>query len=356
MEFVLRHSKRITGSIWNFIVKRWYIVLIIVAVGGYFLYRQQTAKSQVKEETYTVTRTNLKDTLILSGEIDATEKVDLHFQSGGRLAWIGVKEGDLVEKYQGIASLDQRQLQKTIEKYLNTYVKERNDFDQNLEDNGDGTLGLTRELRDAAKRTYQNAQADLNNTVLDVELQSISKEYAFLYSPIDGVVTRVDTPATGMNVSITDIYQVINPKTIFFAVAADQTEVVNLHAGQRGTITLDAYPDSPVVGTVDTIAFTSETDETGTVYKVKVLLTESTPSVMLRIGMTGDSEFVLEELANVIAVPFQYIIEEDEGTFVNRKENGKINKVPVKVGGEYEDMIEIKDGVSPGDVLVVIEN
>ncbi len=356
MEFVLRHSKKISVSLWNFIIKRWYIVLIIIAVGGYFLYRQQTAKSQVKEETYTVTRTNLKDTLILSGEVDADEKVDLHFQSGGRLSWVGVKEGDHVEKFQGIASLDQRQLQKTLEKYLNTYVKERNDFDQNLEDDGDGSVGFTRELRDAAKRTYQNAQADLTNTVLDVELQNIAKEYSYLFSPIDGIVTRVDTPASGMNVAITDIFEVINPQTIFFAVAADQTEVVNLHAGQKGTITLDAYPESSIVGTVDTIAFTPETDETGTVYKVKVLLTESTPSASLRIGMTGDSEFVLEELPNVIAVPFQYVIEEDEGNFVNKKENGKINKVPVKVGGEYEDMIEIKDGVSPGDVLVVIEN
>ena len=354
MEFVLRNSKRITVSVWRTIIKWWYIVIILIAIGGYLFYRQQTAKSQVQPATYTVIRTNLKDSLILSGEIDATEKVDLHFQSGGRLLWVGVKEGDLVKKYQGIASLDQRQLQKTLEKYLNTYVKERNDFDQNDEDNGDGSVGFTRELRDAAKRTYQNAQADLTNTVLDVELQSIAKEYSFLFSPIDGIVTRVDTPASGMNVAITDIYQVINPQTIYFAVSADQTEVVNLTSGKKGTITLDAYPDDPIVGTVDTVAFTPKTDETGTVYEVKVLLTESTPSAMLRIGMTGDSEFVLKELSNVIAVPFQYVIEEDEKNFVNKKENGKIDKVPVKVGGEYEDMIEIKEGVQPGDVLVEI--
>src|SRR3989338_290338 len=112
MEFVLRHSKRFSVSVWRIIIKWWYIVVILIAIGGYLFYRQQTAKSQVQLETYTVSRETLKDSLILSGKIDATEKVDLHFQSAGRLAWVGVKEGDLVKKYQGIASLDQRQLQK----------------------------------------------------------------------------------------------------------------------------------------------------------------------------------------------------------------------------------------------------
>src|SRR3990167_3915646 len=267
MEFVLRHSKQITVSVWRIIIKWWYIVIIFIAIGGYLFYRQQTAKSQVQPETYTVNRTNLKDTLILSGEIDATEKIDLHFQSGGRLSWVGVKEGDVVKKYQGIASLDQRQLQKTLEKYLNTYVKERNDFDQNEQDNGDGSVGFTQDLRETAKRTLENAQFDLNNTVLDVELQAIAKEYSYLYTPIEGIVTRIDAPTAGLNVSITDIYEVINPQTVYFAVSADQTEVVNLHAGQKGTITLDAYPDNPIIGTVDTIAFTPKTDETGTVYE-----------------------------------------------------------------------------------------
>ena len=354
MEFVLRHSKRISVSVWRIIIKWWYIVVILIAIGGYLFYRQQTAKSQVQLETYTVSRETLKDSLILSGKIDATEKVDLHFQSAGRLAWVGVKEGDLVKKYQGIASLDQRQLQKTLEKYLNTYSKERRDFEQSTEDNDESAIALSQDLRETAKRTLENAQFDLNNTVLDVELQAIAKEYSYLYTPIEGIVTRIDAPTAGLNVSITDIYEVINPQTVYFAVSADQTEVVNLHAGQKGTITLDAYPDNPIIGTVDTIAFTPKTDETGTVYEVKVPLTEATPSAMLRIGMTGDAEFVLKELPNVVAVPFQYVIEEDAGSFVNKKENGKINKVPVKLGGEYEDMIEIKDGIQPGDVLVEI--
>ena len=328
--------------------------MIVIAIGGYLFYRQQTAKSQVQPETYTVSRETLKDSLILSGKVDATEKVDLHFQSGGRLVWVGVRTGDLVKKYQGIASLDQRQLQKTLEKYLNTYSKERRDFEQSTEDNDESAIALSQDLRETAKRTLENAQFDLDNTVLDVELQAIAKEYSYLYTPIEGIVTRIDAPTAGLNISITDIYEVINPQTVYFAVSADQTEVVKLLPGQKGTITLDAYPDNKIIGTVDTIAFTPKTDETGTVYEVKVLLTEATPSAMLRMGMTGDSEFILQELPNVVAVPFQYVIEEDAGNFVNRKENGKINKVPVKVGGEYEDMIEIKDGLQPGDVLVDI--
>ena len=72
------------------------------------------------------------------------------------------------------------------------------------------------------------------------------------------------------------------------------------------------------------------------------------------MSLVSTTSFILKEIPNVIAVPFQYVLEEDEKNFVNKKENGKINKVQVEVGGEYEDMIEIKEGVQPGDVLVEI--
>ncbi|HPA35669.1 MAG TPA: biotin/lipoyl-binding protein, partial [Chitinophagales bacterium] len=45
-----------------------------------------------------------------------------------------VKEGDLVKKGQAIASLDQRELKKRLEKELNDYMTVRWDFEQTHED------------------------------------------------------------------------------------------------------------------------------------------------------------------------------------------------------------------------------
>ncbi|QQS44070.1 efflux RND transporter periplasmic adaptor subunit [Candidatus Roizmanbacteria bacterium] len=349
-------GKRSIGSrIPGILKNKWIIVIVIVGIIGGYFYNKSTSQASAQEATYTVTQGTLQDILNLSGFVDAEDKVDLHFQSGGRLSWVGVKEGDTVRKFDGIASLDTRQLEKTLQKYLNNYSKERRDFEQSNDDNEDEVLGLSQEIRTRAERTLENAQFDLDNSVLDVELQAIAKEYSFLYTPIDGIVTRVDTPNAGMNVSVTDTFQVINPDSIYFSISADQTEVVKLYEGMQGTITLDAYPDQEIVGTITDISFTPKTNESGTVYEAKMAFTPVSGS-KYRLGMTGDVEFILEEVNNAVSIPFSIIEETDDGkTYVYKKVNGKKERVEITVGPEYDGQVQVLNGVYEGDVIYEIE-
>jgi len=109
---------------------KWIVVLILIVGVSFFVYRRFNTSEKTILATYTVKRDDLQEILGVTGEVDASEKASLHFQTGGRLSWVGVKEGDVIKKYAGIASLDQRTLQKTLQKYLNTYSKERRDFEQ----------------------------------------------------------------------------------------------------------------------------------------------------------------------------------------------------------------------------------
>ena len=119
----------------NIIKKRWWIILIIIFVVGWIVYGQTVGKkSTVVELTYKVKRQTLSESLTFSGSVDAQEKATLRFQTSGRLAWVGVTEGDVVKKYQSIASLDQRQLKKQLEKELITYDKQRLTFDNTAMD------------------------------------------------------------------------------------------------------------------------------------------------------------------------------------------------------------------------------
>lgn len=339
----------------GFLKNKWFYVIIILIFGVWYYFQQKNIASQAQEETYTVTQDTLQDILNLSGFIDAEEKADLHFQSGGRLSWVGVKEGDVVEKFDGIASLDQRQLQKNIEKYLNTYSKERRDFEQSQDDNEAGVTDISREIKEQAERTLENAQFDLNNSVLDVEIQTIVKEYSFLYTPIAGIVTRVDAPNAGANVSITDVYQVINPESLYFSISADQTEVVKLREGMKGMITLDAYPDEEIEGVVTSIAFTPKTNESGTVYEAKMEFTP-TRSDQYRLGMTGDVEFILKEIQYAVSVPFSDIEESEDGkTYVYKQVDGKKVMTEVTVGSEYDGQVHVLEGLYEGDVIYEIE-
>lgn len=327
--------------------KRWYFIVVIVAALGLFLYNRSNSQAKAKSaKTEKVHRTDLKDTLSLSGNIDANEKVTLRFQTSGNLAWVGVKEGDYVKKYQTIASLDQRALQKNLEIDLNNFMSKRWSYDQII-DNYKGAA-----ITDAMKRVLDQSQFDLNNSILNVEIQDISKQYANLWTPIDGIVTRVEAPYSGVNITPAQAeFDVVNPDTIYFASTADQTDVVKLHKGMTADIALDAYPDRTIHGTITEISFTPDTSQTGTVYDVKIGLSEDNSLYAYKVGMTGDSNFTLREIKNVIAIPTSSIKSELGKKYVMKSDKGNAIKTYITTGEEVDTSTIIKSGLQEGDII-----
>ncbi len=332
------------------------VLFAIFGIVAYWVYSRSSASAQsggktATDNTYTVEKTKLRETLTISGEINAEEKVTLSFPTGGKLYWVGVKEGDYVQKYQGIASLDQRDLQKRLESSLNTFMISRWDFDQTKSDNKDAQY-TDGELGEKMRRIIDKAQFGLNNSIITVELQSLAKEYAYLYTPIEGIVTKVGAPYAGVTVGATTSYEVVNPNTVYFSATADQTEVPRLHVGQDAKIIVDPYPDTTVSATIKSIAFTPQSGDTGTNYEVKLAFPSSVDVLKYRLGMTGDVEFLTKEKKNVYAVPTTYVLSEANKKYVFILKDGKKIKTEVKAGEEGDTDIEIIRGVEAGDVLV----
>lgn len=330
----------------NFIKKRWYLVLGAALILG-FLFFKFTSKPKSIEKSYKVKITNLKEELSFPGQTEATEKVTLRFQTSGRLAWVGVREGDYVKKYQGVATLDQRTVKTNLEKALRDYSKERWDFEEDKE-----VTYKNKTLTDTMKRILEKNQFDLDKAIFDVELQSLSLEYASLWTPIEGIVTKVDVPFPGVNITPSGAeFEIINPKTIYFSATADQTEVVKLKKGDEGDLTLDAYPDLKNKVKVDYLGFIPKTGETGTVYEVRMKIEDSINSESLRYGMTGDTTFVLREKNNILAIPVSYLKGSTRNNYIYIKTNNKQNKVKVKTGDKIDGMIEIISGLKANDII-----
>ncbi len=338
----------------KFLKKFWWIILTVLAVGGFFIYGAISANAKaVKENSYTVKKTDLTEELSLSGEIDAEEKASLRFQTSGLMTWVGVKEGDSIKKYQALASLDKRDLQNQMTKLLNTYSKTRDDFEQAQSDNEDWqTEGMTDEAREAVKRSMHKYQMDLNNSVLTVEAQALALKYATLITPIEGVVTSIDAPLAGQNITpASATFNVVNPKTIYFSATADQTEIVSFTEGMGGRISLDSFPDVEVPATIKSISFVPKSGESGTMYEIKLTIDTSELSNKVRLGMTGDANFILKEIKDVLVVPEAYLKKSDGKYYVTKMVSGKQEMVEVKIGESIEGDVVITEGLNEKDVI-----
>jgi RND family efflux transporter MFP subunit len=331
-------------------------LLIVLIVLGYW-YTRQTSAAVTKNGTkltqkYTVKRTDVENILSLSGTVEAGEKIALQFQTSGRLAWVGVKEGDRVKKWQSIASLDTRELRKNLDKKLNDFLDSRWDYDQtkaNYQSAATGDWNIY--LSDSITRIAQQSQFGLNKTIIDVELANLAIELSTIISPIDGVITHIDQPIPGVNITPAGArFEVVNPETLYLHGLVDQQDVVKLSVGKKVEMIFDPFPDKTYTGEIYYISYTPEAGEDNS-YAIKI----SIPAAMqekLRIGMGAEASIISEKKTNVLAIPPSAISEEGDKKYVYVLKDKTTEKQYVKTGLETDELTHIKSGIKEGDVIV----
>jgi RND family efflux transporter MFP subunit len=297
-------------------------------------------------ETYTVSKQTVKEEIVISGEIWADKYSSMSFGTSGKLGWVGVKEGQKVYRGQTLVSLDKKVLNSALEiaesnlrsaeanaQYVLDTVKDHSADETYLQK----TTRTTAEVaRDNAYEALKVAQENMVNSTL--------------YAPFAGIVASLTSTAPGVNVTYADkIVEVIDPTTMYFEVVADQTEITKLSEDTLVEIILDSYPDEIVKGKVTFLGIAPQIGASGAVYKVKIAFANQPDLSKVRVGMTGDVRFLIDQKEDVLAVPARYISSDKKGKFVligNPK-----NKVYVEVGMEGEELTEIIGNVKEGDIL-----
>lgn len=325
-------------------------LVIVVAAVGFFIYRQNhTAVEQL--QFVEVKRGKLVKTLNVSGIVDAKNKASLHYAAGGKVVYIGAKSGDIVKKNQTLARVDTADLQKRLQQDLNNYFNQRLTFETNTNDRSQEPY------TDDLGRAAQQDQATLNNTVLEVEIRDIAIRNAALVTPLAGFLVSSPTDVSGVVLGPTDIFQVVDPTSLVFKAAVDETDIAQVKKGLKASIQLDAYPDESLNASVSAIAYQSSQTSKGTVFVVELPIgIESTKSAIdrYRLGMNGDTDIIIEEREDVLQIPIDSLIERDSKKFV-RKKTGEntAEEVEIQTGLETEDTIEVIDGLQAGDQIVL---
>jgi HlyD family secretion protein len=327
-------------------MRKFLVVGALFSAFIFFLFlRLRPSGLEVKK--FTVQRTDIVKTISASGKVNAEEKVDLHFLASGTLTWLGVKEGDQVVAWQAIAQQDTRELQKTLEKYLRDYAKERNDWEE------DRLVTYKNQvLTDTIKRVLEKNNWDLDKAILDVELKDIALKNATLITPIAGLVTHLDTPISGVSVSPTTTFTIVNPETVFFEANVDEADIEDLALNQSINVSLDAYPQEQFVSQLERIDFSPViTSSGGTAYQIKIPLPKNDKQ-KFRLGMNGDAEIIAEKRENVLSVPTEAIFESDNQRFVWIIKEGKAFKREIKTGFSTDDLTEVSENLNENDIII----
>ncbi|OGM13087.1 hypothetical protein A3A76_01675 [Candidatus Woesebacteria bacterium RIFCSPLOWO2_01_FULL_39_23] len=322
------------------------IILIILAILFATGWRYLSSRKTASNKTSTVEKGNVSEELVLSGTIEADEHANLAFLSSGQLDKVFVTEGQTVVKGQELARLDTTSVYQTLleaEADLRRYdasLQKTYDDVQGHESDESFAQRETRTIaetnRDKAYRNYVIAQKNLSNSTLR--------------APFAGVVSSITHPFSGINTTLTESQiEIVNQSTVYFDVSADQTDVINLDIGKKMRVILDAFPDDMLEGEIKYISLTPQVGEVGTVYKVKVNFKKLPDSQKVRIGMSGDAKFILNEKIDVLWVDPKFVKSDSSGKYL--KIGKPNNKIRIETGVEGDNKVEIKGDINEGDVI-----
>lgn len=290
---------------------------------------------------------SIKSELTLAGSISASEIASLRFQNSGKLVWVGVKEGDRVKKWQAIASLDREQLRKSLQTQFNNYRTNLSQF-WDTQDKYKDTI-----ISDTVQRILDRTQYSLDNTVINYEIADMAIKESTLVSPISGVVTDIEQPLTGTNITpASATFTIINPNSIYFKSEIDQEDVSKIKVGQKATVIIDSFPDQNFESEITHISFIPVTGQSSTVYEVRFKLAVDNQDLTYRLGMDGEATLTLKEEPEALVIPLD-ALNDDGQSYVWLKTDDKITKKYITTGIENETEIQILEGITPNDQVLI---
>ncbi len=199
-------------------------------------------------------------------------------------------------------------------------------------------------------------EAQVEQARLALEQARLNLQGAEIRAPFDGTVVALGAKEGEVVSAATPVVTLADLSRFELEVTVDEMDIALVEAGDPVTITLDAYRDTPMRGTVIYVAPVPAADRQGVVsFPVRIELDLATAPGPVRAGMTASAEIIVQQLDNVLIVPNRAIsVDRTTGRLTVLKLEGGV-PVPVEVatGLRGRAYTEIVAGLEEGDVVVI---
>ncbi|HEX2935282.1 MAG TPA: efflux RND transporter periplasmic adaptor subunit [Bacteroidales bacterium] len=284
------------------------IALVLIAV--MVLSRSCKGKEQkVTLDTVMVKKGSVSNVVTATGTIEAIKTVEVGTQVSGEIRKIYVDYNSQVKAGQLLAELDRKPLttaltiaEASLDNSKAEMTYQTSNFNR-VKALYDKKLVAESDF-DQTRYDHERAVANLKTAQLNYDKAKINLEYAYIYSPIDGVVLSraVDEGQTvAASFNTPTLFSIANDLTRMQVEASiDEADIGQVKNNQRVDFTVDAYPGQNFKGTVTQIRLQPVT--TSNVVTYTVIVEAPNPDKKLMPGMTASITIVTEEANDVLTV------------------------------------------------------
>ncbi|MDH3903360.1 MAG: efflux RND transporter periplasmic adaptor subunit [Xanthomonadales bacterium] len=341
-------------------------------------------------EVKTVELKLIKSSILASGTLAYREQVQLRSEVIGQVTQLHVEEADRVKKGDMVITLDPKTYQAQVDQaearvriqqiaierqrlliktLADRFERQKSMFAKNLVDEDsyealESELALSRVDLRSLQESLTQARA-----ALDQSEDLLSKTR--IRSPIDGVVIQLDLKvgetviAGTTNIPGSTMMVIADPSETLTEVQVDEADIAQVRVGQGADIFTAAYPDSPLSGTIQSIASVARQTpgQASLSFLVKILLDEQ-DALIIRPGMSVRADIYTQSSEETLAVPVQAVLydedldkdkkakDKEEQTYVFVMEDGKAVRKDVKVGISSDSDQEVIEGLEQGETVI----
>ena len=301
--------------------------LILIAASAATVWAFHGKADTMHFQTRSVQHGNLIVTVTATGNLEATNQVEVGSELSGIITSVTADYNETVKVGQPLAYLDDTKYKAAVFKARAQVASAKADYREALATRSadEKTVARYRKTRELtggkmpSLEDLEQAEADLERStaavaaaeasieIADASLQSDEADLkkTVIYSPINGIVLSRDVEA-GQTVSASLQAPVLytlaeDLRRMELQVDVDEADVGLVREGQSATFTVDAYPDQTFEAQITQVRYGAETTDGVVTYKT--VLKVANPDLLLRPGMTATANIVVRKIQDTLLVP-----------------------------------------------------
>lgn len=274
------------------------------------------------------------------GSLRSDESVIVRAEQSGRITALNFKEGQPVRAGQMLVQLDDSVARAELEQARANQKLGKAKFDRAVE------LKERNFISGQAKDEAENVMrvADATVSLAQAKLTKYS-----IKAPFSGTV-GLRTASTGDYVKDgQDIVNLEKTDTIKVDFKVPEIFQSKISVGQALSVALDALPGKPFTGKV--YAVNPQLDTAGRAVVLRAQMDNR--SGVLKPGMFARVRLTLADTGDTVVVPEQAVAMQGDEQIMFRVIDGRAMRTKVEVGQRREGKVEILDGVSGADTIVI---
>ena len=309
----------------------------------------------------------VKKTISVTGELDILDPVTVLSKTSGIIDNVSVDFNQNVSKGQFLMSIDLPSIEQRISKAQSLlesakleitsaerdFEGKKNLFKDNL---------ISKKAMEMSEIEYNSALSRYKSVKIDYDATVKEKEYARVYSPINGIVIAVYAKKNSP-VSVTAPLFLLAPSLsrLLLTISIDESDIGFIKPGQQVIFSVSAFPEKKFTGTISQVRINPVKSGGLVTYQSLVLCDNS--EVLLRPGMTATATVIVEEKKDVLMVlnqAFSISPDDDTDTKPNdakktvwKKTGMSFSLIEVKTGLQGDMYTEITDGLKEKDEVLV---